>query len=772
MLDGLEDAPGGEESAPQNGPGDAPGIAGSSARTGSGPALLFEPGGSGDAPGGAPSPALRAPAAPPEPGGRPAPDLERRLLDGLEDAPGPEGFTPEVSPNDPLDGAGALSGALSEPSPAVEPSSLADPERLEEPLDPAFIAALPDPDPPPDGGPAAGPDLERRLLDGLEDAPGSATSTPEDGSPVAFDPAGIPAQSDSPPPPFGPDDPEAPPDPALAPTPADADPPHEPAPRLDASRLAGPDDPAGRPPPGLPPPPGAELERTLVEGLTDIPEPDRYSQGLAADSLGPGPGAAPPPEAAHFEPPAGPSPTSLADWSSPRAPDLEEALLEGLDDATDSAGSPEADERPDPASGPLEDAFEVHPASDFSDPPGAAAATLAAEPEAAPLPREDGFPAAGSEPAALAFATDPDTESALREGLADLADPQVWPGGLGTAIDVLGAGHASRMIFVDLDETPYPAGAMHELAAVCEVGTVVVALGSDATARFSRELLLAGVSDYLVKPVTAAAVREAATRAASPAPGEAAGGWSVGFAGTGGSGATTVAAALALVAADRGRYVSVLDLDRTFPALSFLLDVEPSAGLVEILSTAARASLHPEMVDGLRAERTERIAVYGYPWSVTPPPLAPVWAVCELLVELQRRSHLVLVDGIDDPATRLALLALVDARVLVVEPTPHGAAHAAQVLDRFGPMFDEEWPFLLVQNHTRAFSPKAGAAALDAAGVDTPADVVIPFEPSLPAVADRGWPRGRIPRSIQASVGVLADRVLAGEKAAGVPAPA
>ena len=213
-------------------------------------------------------------------------------------------------------------------------------------------------------------------------------------------------------------------------------------------------------------------------------------------------------------------------------------------------------------------------------------------------------------------------------------------------------------MFVDIDAIPYPAGAIYELSAVCEVGTIVIALGSDDTARFSREILLAGVSDYLVKPITAAAVRESAARAVGSAANAPLEGWLVGFAGTGGSGATTLAAATALLAAKRGRYVSVLDLNRTCPALAFALDVEPAGGLVDLLSTTARASLHPEMVDGMHAERSSRIAVYGYPWSAIPPPLAPVWAVGELLVELQRRSHLVIVDGMDDPATRQTLLAM------------------------------------------------------------------------------------------------------------------
>ena len=362
---------------------------------------------------------------------------------------------------------------------------------------------------------------------------------------------------------------------------------------------------------------------------------------------------------------------------------------------------------------------------------------------------------------ALAFATDPRTERALREGLVDLHDAQVWPGGLRAAAAALGEGHAPRLVFVDVDEEPYPAGAIYELAAVCEVGTIVVALGSDGSARFSREILHAGVSDYLVKPVTATAVRESAARAAGAATRGATQGRLAGFAGTGGSGATTLAAATALLAAERGRYVSVLDLNRTFCALSFGLDVAPAGGLVDLLSTVARVSLHPEMLDGMRASRSDRIAVYGYPWSPAPPPLAPVWAVCELLVELQRRSHLVIVDGMDDPATRQTLLAMVDTRVLVIEPTAAGAASAARMTARLGPMHGRDWPTVAVQNHTRAFAARAGARALADAGFGTPPDVVVPFEPSVPALADRGWPRGRLPRTLRKPLENLADRLLA-----------
>ena len=366
------------------------------------------------------------------------------------------------------------------------------------------------------------------------------------------------------------------------------------------------------------------------------------------------------------------------------------------------------------------------------------------------------------EASASAFATDPGTERALREGLAQLDDAQVWSGSLRAAAAALREqARSPQLLFVDLDEAPYPSGGIYELSAACEVDTVVVALGSDDTARFSREVLLAGVRDYLVKPITAAAVREAVARAVASTATRTDQGWLVGFAGTGGTGATTLAAAVTLLAAERGHYVSVLDLNRSFSALSFVLDVEPASGLVDVLSTAARASLHPELVDGMRAQRSSRITVYGYPSSAEPAPLAPAWAVCELLVELQRRSHLVIVDGMDDPAIRQTLLAMADARVVVVEPTRVGAISAARMLTRLGPMQGRDWPMVLVQNHTREFEAGAGANALGRAGITAAPDVVVPFEPTLPSIADRGWPRDRLPRTLRASLTRLADRTLA-----------
>ena len=366
--------------------------------------------------------------------------------------------------------------------------------------------------------------------------------------------------------------------------------------------------------------------------------------------------------------------------------------------------------------------------------------------------------------AALAFATDANTEVALRDGLfgfegssPDCSEAQVWQGDIRAAIGAISAGQSADLIFVDIDGIRYPAGAIYELSAVCELGTVVIAVGSDATARPGRELLLAGVSDYLAKPLTADAVRKAAERALLAGADDGPSGCAAGFVGTGGSGATTLTAAVAIHAAARGCYVSVLDLNRSVASAAFSLGVEPAAGLDQLLEAAERSTPEPEMVDGVRVRRSERIEVYAHRWSPTQPPAPPVEALDRLIGVLKHRSKLVLIDGFELPALGFVLPPALDMRVLVSEPTAGRATHTARIMQMVG----ADNPMLFVQNHTRAFKSKAGARNFLNAGIESEPDVVFPFESTLPDFADRGWPEGRrLPRPLRDPLTTLTDRIL------------
>ena len=338
----------------------------------------------------------------------------------------------------------------------------------------------------------------------------------------------------------------------------------------------------------------------------------------------------------------------------------------------------------------------------------------------------------------LAFAVDSGTEQVLKEALADRG-AQVQRGNAALAIKTLAASESPRLILVDLDGSEFPTGRIHELAAVCEFGTLVIAISSNDTARFTRELLACGVSDYLPKPVLASDIRDAVTAALKDEdePARLYAGRVIAFASCGGSGATTLAALTTRTAAAQGSYVSALDLERPAGALPLMLDIEPTRGLDELLDIAATtAGPDPDRIDGARTAAAARISVYGYRTDDSLPSQPAVNAVQWLTEQLANRSHLVIVDGLTDTDTLFAVLENADERVLVFEPTLVSLNRAVHCLALLG----KERRVILVESHTRARKSALAGDDIRHVLAGRSPDVTIPFEPALPAATNHGWP--------------------------------
>lgn len=371
-----------------------------------------------------------------------------------------------------------------------------------------------------------------------------------------------------------------------------------------------------------------------------------------------------------------------------------------------------------------------------------------------PLPADShaGGPSRGRR--AAAFIADADTKAAIGAALPEW-EVDAHDGNIHTAIGALADGAAPKLILVDLDGVEYPSGSIHELAAVCEVGTVVVTVGSQDGGRYGRDILTTGVADYLIKPVTPTRLREVVVAAMASDRAPRWQGRSAGFAGTGGSGATTILAATAITAAARGRYVAVLDLNRAFSALPFLLDVEPAPGLDELLEAAAAGTLDPELLNAARVAHSDRISVFGYRWNPLLTPSPSFKSIRRLLAELCQRFHLVLVDP--EPSGRVAVLQECDVRVLVGEPTRSGAMRLARAVVSLGAGAS----VLQVRNRTRPVRRADVRQALSAAGAAGQADVDIPFLAEMPELADWGQLFERFPRPLKKPVGRLIDLLAA-----------
>ena len=381
---------------------------------------------------------------------------------------------------------------------------------------------------------------------------------------------------------------------------------------------------------------------------------------------------------------------------------------------------------------------------------------------------------------ARGFAADAQTERALRAGLSG-HESRIQRGRFDTAARTLAAEPSAKLVFVDLDGVPEPEAAARELTAVCAFGTVLVAMGSTDTAHLTRALLREGIADYLVKPITAAAVRGASATALDDGPERLYAGRVIAVAGSAGSGVSTLVAAIARGVAAGGRTASVVALDPGSVALSTLLGAAPAGDLTALFATLDSGASDTEpppdsdgmldiepLVDTESLDRlcaptdTAGISLVAYPGTGPMPEAASPAAVRNLLATMANRAHVVLVAGLHDPESRTAIMQEADARVLVYEPTLPSIGAAVHCLALLGP----EHPALLVQSHPRMRRSTLSKAQIQYALADRRPDVTVPFEPALHASAT-GQARQRPPG--KAYLEALRQVT---ERAVEVPAPA
>jgi pilus assembly protein CpaE len=342
-------------------------------------------------------------------------------------------------------------------------------------------------------------------------------------------------------------------------------------------------------------------------------------------------------------------------------------------------------------------------------------------------------------PFALGFAADAPTERALRSGLAG-RDARVRRGRLAAALRHLAAESAPRLVFVDLDGVRDPAAAARQVTEVCAVGTTLVAIGSVDTAEFSRQLLQGGVSDYFVKPISPATVREASLGAVGDLPDQRYAGRVVAFGGSAGSGTSTLIAAVARSVATDGRAVSVIDLDPVAGKLEALLGNGPAEDLPELLQAlGSKQATEPSQETSLGRAAEMRpsdsgmphISLFSYPPLASPPaPLAP-YMLEALLKHLANRTHMVLVSDVSGPDMQIEVMRQADARVLLYEPTLSSISVVVRRLAWLGTDHHATLIECLPRMRRYALSPANVRYAL----AERRPDVIVPFEPTLHASA-------------------------------------
>ena len=275
----------------------------------------------------------------------------------------------------------------------------------------------------------------------------------------------------------------------------------------------------------------------------------------------------------------------------------------------------------------------------------------------------------------LAFVSDAATEKVLRECLTQLSlvNGMILRGGIAKAIESLGVERSPNILIVDISGVDLPISEVDTLAEVCEPGVTVIAIGNRNEIGLYRDLLQAGVTDYIVKPLTSQLIARAlnqriGTRDASAIQ-KKLGTMTALIGARGGVGTTTIAVNLAWHLANRhSRRVALIDLDLQNGDCALALNIKPTPGMREAL-------VNPTRIDGTLLERVmtpvgHRLFVLSSEEPLRDNLEITTEGVDTLVGALREQFHYVIADVPRIPATPYRrALDIADFRIIIGDQT-------------------------------------------------------------------------------------------------------
>lgn len=361
----------------------------------------------------------------------------------------------------------------------------------------------------------------------------------------------------------------------------------------------------------------------------------------------------------------------------------------------------------------------------------------------------------------MAFVLDGQSETLLNSCFAQLpvANPLVRRGGLAGAIRHLGAERSPETIIVDISGAEMPASQIHELAELCEPGVTVIAIGDRNDIALYRDLIRAGVSEYIVKPVTAELLAKALVgsfTSGERSPISRKLGKFVAVVGSrGGVGATTLAIHLALhLANQQSRRVLLLDLDLQTGDCALSLNLKPTPGLREALTNPVR--IDSVFLDRATAVHSERLFVLSAEEPLRADADFTAEALDKLVGVLRTQFHYIIADVPRiSAAPYWQALDTADLRIIVADQTLRSVRDTVRMREGFGAGGVGHSNMLVINR-----SGEGGRRAMtleEMAKVKLQPNFVIPFRPSLFA-APGPVRRGAVMEVVAALAGEISGR--------------
>ena len=319
-------------------------------------------------------------------------------------------------------------------------------------------------------------------------------------------------------------------------------------------------------------------------------------------------------------------------------------------------------------------------------------------------------------------------------------DAQVHRGTVRNAVRRCRDASSPDLLLVDLDGEQNPLAHVAALLQVCRPDTVIVATGSENNVTLANDLYRGGVFLYLPKPLDVHGLERALQEVGSAQNEDARPEIQTSrlyFVVGDGMGTNTVTTLLARLAAERGRYVSCLDLDPNFGSLALALDTHPQRGLLQALQREDNGTI---AVDQLQAQVAPRIGLVAHPVDQINPGTIAQHGLSALIEALSGQAHMILACGASVEHVRI-LRPLTTNHLVVFEPTPAGVSIAVRWLRVL-----EGATSALVLNHARPLPGIIGEEQLRTAFGGRSPDLQIPYIKGMPRAMALGEPEKSLSR--------------------------
>jgi pilus assembly protein CpaE len=370
----------------------------------------------------------------------------------------------------------------------------------------------------------------------------------------------------------------------------------------------------------------------------------------------------------------------------------------------------------------------------------------------------------------LAFVADEASEKLIRQTISDLSLPfsTVYRGGIEKAISHLETSRSPFALIVDISGTEMAVGAVNRLAEVCEPGVAVAVVGDRNDVGLYRDLMHAGVADYVVKPLTRALVQTTldqilGQQTTTPVPMSQKLGRVVSVVGArGGVGSTTVAANLAWLLANKDkRRIALVDLDISFGDCALMLDIKQGGGLREVLE-------HPQRIDDLFLDRAmvrsgERLSVLVSEEKLDMPARIDPGALNPLFELLRKQFHYVIVDLPRSNTQFLShMMEMSNTRIIVTDQTAHAIRDTLRMRPFYDPPQQGQRNLVVLNRLGEQGKSHIDVKAL-ADTIGLPIDLTIPYDPkSVVSAANAGTPvvqsNNRVTTALEALANELSGR--------------